>query len=204
MAENVDRQQDIKKKLEAMLFASGRKMTIEELSRLCRSRSDFVQKQLNELKLEYEKKDSSLLLMDENDGWKLTVKEQYTQFVQKIVAETELTKSLIETLAVIAWKAPVLQSQIIKVRTNKAYDHLSELETSGFISRERHGRTKMIKLTDKFYKYFDIKSKEAVKEQFKQFDSAANPPGPTTKIEFPSNVQSAQPVKEGESKDVPS
>ena len=75
--------------------------------------------------------------------------------VRKIVTETELTRSVMETLAVIAFKYPILQSDLIKLRTNKAYDHLVELEKSGYISRQKYC-TNLIKLTDKFFKYFDL------------------------------------------------
>lgn len=165
-----DAKLDLKKQLEAALFAAGRKMSVDELARLCRTTSTTVQQQLQELKADYDAKDSSLLLIDEPDGWKLSVREQYTSVVQKIVADTELTKTVIETLAVIAWKAPILQSTVIKMRTNKAYDHIFALEKSGFISREKHGRSQMIKLTDRFFKYFDLKSQEEVKDKFKAFN----------------------------------
>ncbi len=171
---------DLRKQIEAALFASGRKMPPEELARLCRTTPSVVQQQLQELKAEYESKDSSLLLMDESDGWKLTVREQYAPVVQKIVADTELTKTVIETLAVIAWKAPVLQSNVIKLRTNKAYDHIAALEKSGFITREKHGRSQMIKLTERFYKYFDLKTEKEVKDKFGGISEQAvqQPPQP--------------------------
>ena len=191
--------QDLRKQLEAVLFAAGRKMTVDELARLCRTTPVPVQQQLQELKAEYENKDSSLLLMDESDGWKLTVREQYAPVVQKIVAETELTRTMIETLAVIAWKAPVLQSNVIRIRTNKAYDHIAALEKSGFISREKRGRSQMIKLTDRFFKYFDVKTPEEVKEKFKGlFEAAVNSlQAPTPAAENPENqaAVSETPVK---------
>lgn len=77
-----------------------------------------------------------------------------------------------ETLAVIAFKYPILQSDLIKIRTNKAYDHLVELEKSGYITRQKHSRTNLIKLTEKFFKYFDL-TEEKLKEQFRDFDSIA-------------------------------
>ena len=79
---------------------------------------------------------------------------------------------MLETLAVIAFKYPILQSDLIKLRTNKSYDHLVELEKSGYISRQKHGRTNLIKLTEKFFKYFDL-TEEKLKEQFRDFDSIA-------------------------------
>lgn len=160
------RNQELKKQLEAALFAAGRKMPVEELARLCRTTPSVAMQHLQQLKGDYEAKDSSLQLIDESDGWKLTVREQFSPVVQKIVPETELTKSVIETLAVIAWKAPVLQSGVIKIRTNKAYDHIAALEKSGFIARERKGRSHLIKLTERFFRYFDVKTPEEVKAKF--------------------------------------
>src|SRR3989338_5418358 len=139
----------LKKKIEAILFASGRKVSLEELSKLCKTNNDEVLKAINELKKKFDE-DNPLLLVEDGNSWKLNVKEDFLPLVQKIVQETELSKTMIETLATVAYKAPIKQSEIIKIRTNKAYDHLAELESSGYISREKHGRTKLIKLTQNF------------------------------------------------------
>jgi len=159
----------LKDQVEAILFASGRKMKVEEISKLCRVRDiEQIKAALKELQQKYEAENSSLVLVGENDIWNLTVRERYLPIVQKIVSETELPKSVIETLAVIAWKSPVLQSEIIRVRTNKAYDHIHQLEDLGFITAKKHGRTKEIKLGDNFYKYFDVQGEKAVKDAFNQ------------------------------------
>jgi seryl-tRNA synthetase len=72
-----------------------------------------------------------------------------------------------ETLAVIAWKYPVLQADVVKIRHNKAYDHLRQLEELGFIMRVKFGRTNKLTLTQKFFEYFDLPTKEQAKEVFK-------------------------------------
>jgi len=159
----------LKNELEALLFSSGRKMDVEELSKLSRAKPDEVQSALAELKKEYDQK-PSVMLVNEGTSWKLTVREQFLSLVRKIVTETELTKTVIETLAVIAFKYPIKQSDLIKIRTNKSYDHLKELEEMGYISRQKHGRTNLIKLTQKFFEYFDLKE-EKLKDQFKDFTS---------------------------------
>ncbi|MBI2144064.1 SMC-Scp complex subunit ScpB [Candidatus Woesearchaeota archaeon] len=203
MADAVDNGHDLKRQLEAALFASGRKMAAEELARLCRSTPAVVRQQLQELKAEYENKDSSLLLMEEADGWKLTVREQFSPVVQKVVPETELTKTVIETLAVIAWKAPVLQSNVIKFRTNKAYDHIAALEKSGFITREKRGRSQMIKLTERFFKYFDVKTPDEVKEKFKGLSEAAmqtTQPQPQQQVQQPGVGSDSENSSESSSK----
>ena len=162
----------LKSKLEALLFSSGRKMDIEELSKLVRSNPDKIQESLTELKGEYDEKNSSTMLVNEGNSWKITVREQFLPLVQKIVTETELSKTIMETLAIIAFKYPIKQSDLIKIRTNKAYDHLRELQDMGYITRQKHGRTNLIKLTQKFFEYFDLPETK-LKEVFKDFSSIA-------------------------------
>jgi hypothetical protein len=112
----------------------------------------------------------SLMIMEEGDNWKLAVREKFLPLVQNIVTETELPKSVIETLAIIAFKHPILQSEVIKIRSNKAYEHVALLEEAGYISREKHGRTRKIKLAPKFFEYFDLPP-EKVKEAFAGFEA---------------------------------
>lgn len=164
--------EDLKKRVEAILFSAGRRMEFEEIRRLCRAKEDELKAILQELKQEYEAKDSSIMLVEEGNFWKLTIKEKYLNIVRRIVTQTELSKSIMETLAVIAWKYPVLQADVIKIRTNKAYDHLNELEELGYISRQKYGRTKLIKLTQKFFDYFDL-PEDKLKEVFKDFTQLA-------------------------------
>jgi len=163
---------ELKKKIEALLFSSGRKMDIEEISRLCKSNPEEVKNILTGLKEEYEENKSSLMVVDEGNSWKITVREQYLPLVQNIVTQTELSKTLMGTLAVIAFKYPIKQSDLIKIRTNKAYDHLKELEEIGYITRQKYGRTKLIKLTQKFFDYFDLPP-EKLKEKFETFEGIA-------------------------------
>ena len=156
-----------KKKIEAVLFAVGKDIAIEEVARLCRFSEEKTLQILQELKQEYDQKDSSLHLIDKGKFWKFSIRDQYLPLVSNLVTETELDKSTMETLAVIAWKYPVLQADVIKIRHNKAYDHMKHLEEAGFIAKEKSGRTFKLKLTEKFFNYFDLPSKDA-KEAFKK------------------------------------
>ncbi|MBI2130733.1 SMC-Scp complex subunit ScpB, partial [Candidatus Woesearchaeota archaeon] len=163
---------DIKKKVEAVLFSAGKRLSVDELARLCRAKPLEVLENLEQLRKEYDEKQSSLVIVNDDSHWKFSVREQFVSVVRKVVAETELTKSVLETLAVIAYRYPILQSDLIKIRTNKAYDHLIELEKSGYISRKKKGRTNLLMLTDKFFGYFDL-APDKLKEKFRDFDSIA-------------------------------
>ncbi|MBI4440735.1 SMC-Scp complex subunit ScpB [Candidatus Woesearchaeota archaeon] len=160
----------MKQKLEALLFASGRKMELKELAKLCGTRNlEQVKLTLTTLQQEYSLRDCALKLIEEGESWKLSVKEEFAPFVRQIVSETELTKSMMETLAVIAWKNPALQSDIIHIRTNKAYDHLDQLEEAGYINRAKFGRTRKITLTERFFSYFDLPNQQEAQAEFRKF-----------------------------------
>jgi len=164
---------ELKNKVEAVLFSSGRPLNIDLIQQLTGTYDKkAIKNAIEELKQEYEKKKTSLMLIDETidnkESYKLTVRENYMPFVSKIVTDTELSRTVIETLAIIAWKAPVKQSEVINIRTNKAYDHISELERLGFIIKEKSGRSFNIKLSQKFYDYFDLRNKKQLEETFEK------------------------------------
>jgi segregation and condensation protein B len=148
--------EELKRTIEAILFAAGRKLELSELAKLCRRAESEIISVLEEWRSHLDSSNSPTMLVQDGSGWKLTVREKYAQVIKKVVTKTELPKGHMETLAVVAYKAPVLQSKVVKIRTNKAYDHLAQLEDSGFITREKSGRSKLIKLTPKFFEYFDI------------------------------------------------
>ena len=154
-----------KKKVEAVIFAVGKEITTERISSLCSLETKEVDKIMNELMKEYFKSGNALKVVQKDNGWKLTVEDEYIPLVSNIVSSTELDRPLMDTLAVIAWRYPSIQSEIIKLRGSGAYEHMRALEEQNFISKERFGRTYKVKLTQKFFEYFDLPSEEA-KEAF--------------------------------------
>jgi len=160
--------EDLKKQVEALLFSSGRKMSVDELKiHLSIGSTDVIIEVLNALKKEYDENQRAMMVINEGDSWKLAVREKHINLVRKINPNTELTKSMMETLAVIAWKQPITQSEVIAIRTNKAYDHITEIEKMGFLIKEKYGRTYMLKLTQKFFDYFDLRDAQSARDLFK-------------------------------------
>ena len=90
---------EIKNQIEAILFAAGKKVTYELIARLCNIPLATIKDNLILLKKEYEERQSPLFITEEVDGWKITVREKYLFLVQKLMPETELSKSILETLA---------------------------------------------------------------------------------------------------------
>ncbi len=164
-----EEKKDYKRQVEALLFASGRFMDVNTLLNLTgASNKKVLINNIEKLKKEYDGRNSPLMIVKEKDGWKLTVRETYLPLVRKIVSETELPKTILETLAIIAWKSPVLQSDVVKIRHNKAYEHISELVELGFIRKEPSGRSYMLNLTEKFYEYFEVAGAKNIRDVFKK------------------------------------
>jgi len=169
----MDLEKEYREKAEAILFASGRLMKFDEIATIGRFRNkELLKLVLENLKEEYEKRNSAVKIINQGDLWKMTIDDKHAKTIERVAPTTELSKAVTETLAVIAFKYPILQSDLIKIRSNKAYEHLKELEELGFITRQKHGRTRLIKLTQKFFEYFDL-PKEKLKEQFKDFEEIA-------------------------------
>lgn len=160
---------DLRNQIESILFACGRKIGVDEIRVLVGELPiEVIKEKLDELKQVYNERNSPLMVLEENDGWKLTAREKYLKIVQKINPHTELSKTIMETLAVIAWKQPIMQSEVINIRTNKAYEHIDELERIGFIIKEKFGRTFVLKLSQKFFDYFDLSDANAARELFRE------------------------------------
>lgn len=159
---------DTVNQLEALLFASGKFMTEENLSLLTGIEQGSIRPLLLQLKQSYDEREGSLMLVQENDAWKINVRERYLDLVRKIVADTELPKSVLETLAVIAWQSPALQSKVVTMRGNKAYEHIAQLEEMGFVTKAKEGRSFKLKVTEKFFEYFDVEGTKDLKEMFKE------------------------------------
>ncbi|NOZ81377.1 MAG: hypothetical protein GXP63_06935 [DPANN group archaeon] len=169
---------ELQNRAEAIIFAIGKSTELEAIARLVKEKDEkAVKKALESVRERYDRQKSPLMLVEDGSRWKLTVRERYLALVRNIVADTELSRTVIETLAVVAWKNPVKQSDIIKIRTNKAYDHLKELEEMGFITRQKFQRTRIVKLTEKFFRYFELEGNHSIKEVL----SARNIKGPEQK-----------------------
>jgi len=159
---------EIKNKIEAVLFTTGRFLTIQEIGDLIGIGSSGVIKEaIEKLKEEYKNKSGSLEIIEDNNKFKLNIKREYLHLTTKLLNETEFDKPTQETLALIAYKQPVLQCEIVKMRGNTSYDHIKKLKELEFITSEKSGRTRLLKTTNKFYDYFDV-IKGKLKEKFEE------------------------------------
>ena len=69
-----------------------------------------------------------------------------------------LSTATLRTLATIALKKRILQSDLVDLRGSGAYDHIKELLAQDFIERRRQseGRSYWITLSEKFHRTFSV------------------------------------------------
>lgn len=158
---------NITREVEALLFSVGRAVSEDALASILDCDPKHIKKALATLKQEYEEKDTALKIYNEEQQWKMLVRDQYIPIVQKVVADTELSRATLETLAIIAYGSPVLQSDVIERRGSTAYEHIKELEHAGFVTKQPEGRSFTLKITEKFFEYFDVEGHDDIRALFK-------------------------------------
>ncbi|MEK6904056.1 MAG: SMC-Scp complex subunit ScpB [Nanoarchaeota archaeon] len=169
----MDINQEDKKRVEAVLFTTGKLMTLQEIGDAIGAADyNYVKEVLESLKIDYSARESSLSIQHVDDKYKLNIRKEFGQIANKLIGAAELEGPAIKTLAVIAFKNPTLQSEVIKVRGNKAYDHITLLKEQKLVTAEKHGRTNLLKLTPHFYDYFDTAAQD-VKNKFEQLKNEA-------------------------------
>lgn len=145
------------KKIEAVLFVSGRFLNMQELVALSDLNPIIIRELLEKLKEEYRKKSSAINIIEKNGMWKMDVNPEHSKIVNRLAAgSSEFSKAEQSTLALVAFKHPVKQSVIIKIRGNKAYDHIKKFFDLGLIKKKKLGHTYELGLAEEFYNYFNI------------------------------------------------
>ncbi len=153
--------------IESILFLAGRPVSIDEMCKITKLSKTQIKKEVEKLKKFYSGRAIEIRYLG-NDVYEMRVKSKYLGRADKILPEKEFSTGVLKTLAYISFKSPVKQSEIIKFIGKKAYDHINELLEKGYIKAEKKGNTKILKITKKLLKYFNLKSEKQLKDYFKK------------------------------------
>jgi len=149
------------RKIEAALFISGRFMSIQELITITDINPIILKKILSDLQDKF--RDSGINILKQNESWKMDVSENFLWMVNRLATgSSEFSKAEQETLAMIAYKNPIKQSVIVKIRGNKAYDHIKKFVEMNLLHKKRVGHTAELSLTDRFHEYFNLNKGESI------------------------------------------
>jgi segregation and condensation protein B len=154
-------------KLEAILFAGGAPLSVKELTEKA-GESDFraVQRALRHLGRAYAGRQTSLEIRRVGDRYALQVREEFLPSVHS-VQPIEIRPRTLKSLTLIAYHQPMLQSVLVKMVGEYAYQEVAELLSFGLIRAEPKGSTLELTTTSRFAEYFGIGSSRP--EQIRAF-----------------------------------
>lgn len=176
--------------VEAALYVTGKPLDLKTLGSVVGFRSEDKVKELaRTLKDKYGKDGSSLEVLELSDGrFVMQLKPQYVRHVKRLTTRQLLTAGPMKTLSFIAYRQPVTQSYLAKVRGNLTYSHVKQLREVGLIAEERLGRTKMLRTTPNFADYFNLSHdmpamKKQLERLFEGIKSERSPKKPQQKAD---------------------
>ena len=149
--------------IESILFVSGTQVAATDIT----EKLGITEKELNDCVSELQKKysaNSGIQLLKFNKKFQFCSNPTYAEEVSSVlnpIKERELSKSMLEVAAIIAYKQPVTRIDLEDIRGNSEYA-LQKLLELGVIEpvgrKDAVGRPVMFGTTDKFLKRFQISS----------------------------------------------
>lgn len=151
--------------LEAVLFASGEPITVQQLADALTVETAQVYTALEELEKQYNENEArGLMLRHVNEGVQLVSKPDYFEATSRMEKhrEVKLSNAALETLAIIAFKQPVTRADMEQIRGVKVDGVVNTLLDLGLIDEAGHKKTignpLLYKTTDKFLTTFGLNS----------------------------------------------
>ena len=150
--------EELKARVEAVLYASGKPLSLRTIMRACGTRSKKrVLEAINELKKKYEENSRSLELVElPGERYYLKLRREYMELVKKVLKKPIVSRGVMRTLSFIAYHQPVEQSRVAEARGGAAYRHVKTLLEKGLIEAEKSGRTLLLKTSPLFSELFGV------------------------------------------------
>ncbi|MEP0786179.1 SMC-Scp complex subunit ScpB [Trichocoleus sp. ST-U2] len=153
-------------KIEAILYLKGKPISVSEIAEYAECDRDNAEDALIELMTDYAHRDSALEVVETPEGFTLQLRSPFQGLVEALVP-LDLGVGALRTLAAIALKGPITQSELVDLRGSGAYQHVQELVELGFIRKRRQadGRSYWLQVTEKFHQYFEVEQLPQLTQQ---------------------------------------
>jgi len=156
--------ENLKAVIESLLFVSEDPLTVETLRRLMDDLDPGdIRAALADLEAEYAARQGGFHLKAVAGGWQFRSQSEFTPWIKKLIQPNapRLSKAALETLAIIAYKQPVIRSDIEQIRgvdCGGVIRMLLERKLIRILGRkEIPGRPLIYATTKLFLQIFDLK-----------------------------------------------
>ena len=157
---------DLKNKIEALIFLSKEPLSIDELTKYFKLEKQQIEEAVDELK--EDKKNTGINLKTDKEILSFVTNpscgEEIKNFFHPEMKIKKLSKSTMETLAIIAYKGPITKGEIEVIRGVSAEKAISNLLEKNLIyisgKKKSIGTPNIYKVTEDFYSYLNIDKEE--------------------------------------------
>ncbi len=172
---------DIKNIVESLLFVAEEPLTIDRLKKIITgAQSQELRGALDELAADYETRQGGFYLNHVAGGYQIRTRPGYKEWIKRMLQPKplRLSKAALETLAIIAYKQPVIRSDVEHIRGVDCGGVLRVLLERKFIRvlgrKEIPGRPLIYATTKRFLEVFDLKNLEDLPtpKEIEEFGSA--------------------------------
>lgn len=149
--------------IEGLLFMAEAPMSVADLAKNLDISENAVRDVLDMLTEDYGSEGRGIILREVGGGWQFQTAPVVAPYIEKIYSEkkTKLSHAAYETLAIIAYKQPVMRSQIEYIRGVKSDGPLQQLLQRGLIEEQgrldQPGRPVVFGTTTAFLVAFGLK-----------------------------------------------
>jgi segregation and condensation protein B len=171
--------------IEAILYLKGQALDLETIATCADCDRDAATDAIIELMGDYAHRDSALEIIETIDGgYALQLKESFQALRDKIIP-AEIGTGALRTLAAIALKGPIPQSELVEIRGSGAYQHVQELAELGLIRKRRQvgNRSSLIQVTEKFRQTYELSDDLQIYIAAAKAREALLPPEPDIEID---------------------
>ena len=157
---------DLKNKIEALIFLSKEPLSIDELTKYFKLEKQQIEEAVDELK--EDKKNTGINLKTDKEILSFVTNpscgEEIKNFFHPEMKIKKLSKSTMETLAIIAYKGPITKGEIEVIRGVSAEKAISNLLEKNLIyisgKKKSIGTPNIYNVTEDFYSYLNIDKEE--------------------------------------------
>jgi len=156
--------EDIKPIIEGLLFVAEAPLAIERIKKvLTQADTKAIREALLELAAEYEARKGGFFLREVAGGYQIRTRPEYRQWIKRFIQPSpiRLSKAALETLAIVAYKQPIIRSDIEHIRGVDCGGILRTLLERKLIRvlgrKQIPGRPLIYATTKQFLEVFDLK-----------------------------------------------
>lgn len=136
------------RRVEALLFAAGRPLDLDKIRAWSKMKPEDVQAAIEKLSKSYRRAGSSIEIVKLPSGqFVMQVKAEYAKYATAAASGFPLSLGARKTLALIAYKQPIPQSTLVKMRGSHSYKYIRELIKMGYVKGEKLGKTRLLRTT---------------------------------------------------------